>query len=845
MLSRHLEVSLRLAMTLARQKSHEYLTVEHLLLALLENTHAANTLTACNANVSALRTELEAYINKHTPTVDPDTEQSPQPTQSFDRILQRAIFHVQSIGGGRLVEGSDILVSMFSEHDTYAVYLLKKQGISRLELTQYLSHGQDKDEPSEPRASMTGERRSSASEKTSKDPLVEFATNLNQRAAEGKTDPLIGRGPEIERAAQVLCRRRKNNPLLVGEPGVGKTSIAEGLAWLIINDKAPKPLNGCVIYSLDIGSLIAGTKYRGDFEKRMKSLLDALKKKPNAILFIDEIHMIIGAGSSMSSNMDVSNLIKPALANGELRCIGSTTFTEYRQVFEKDHALSRRFQKIDVKEPSVDDTIDILRGLKPRYEEFHNVVYTDEALVTAVQLSAKHIHERFLPDKAIDVIDEAGAYKRLGVVADADDIEAEESFIADIEQEFDAQIEADIDGLDSDTDSDNEMQEEADIAKANDLAKSSVNKKAKGKRAPIKIDVADIEAIVAKLARIPPKSVSSDDKSILQHLDRDLKHLVFGQDEAIATLADAIKLSRAGLKAPDKPIGSFMFAGPTGVGKTEVSRQLANLLGVELVRFDMSEYMEAHTASRLIGAPPGYVGYDQGGLLTEKINQHPHCVLLFDEIEKAHPDVFNLLLQVMDHGTLTDNNGRVAIFKQVIVIMTTNVGAESISRSSMGFTQQDHSRDNTESLKRVFTPEFRNRLDAIIQFNPLDTSVVVSVVDKFLVELQVQLDDKQVTLEIDDEVRDYLAAKGYDRLMGARPMQRLIQDEIKKPLANMILFGDLVNGGVVHLTLEPEASDGNTVKLDKSSDKGSADSRIILTVVETHEPRPDSESLAS
>ena len=857
MLSRHLEVSLRLAMTLARQKSHEYLTVEHLLLALLENTNAANTLTACNANVSTLRSELEAYINKHTPTVDADSEQSPQPTQSFDRILQRAIFHVQSIGGGRLVEGSDILVSMFSEHDTYAVYLLKKQGISRLELTQYLSHGQDKDEPSEPRASMTGERRS-ASEKTSKDPLVEFATNLNQRAAEGKTDPLIGRGPEIERAAQVLCRRRKNNPLLVGEPGVGKTSIAEGLAWLIINDKAPKPLNGCVIYSLDIGSLIAGTKYRGDFEKRMKSLLDALKKKPNAILFIDEIHMIIGAGSSMSSNMDVSNLIKPALANGELRCIGSTTFTEYRQVFEKDHALSRRFQKIDVKEPSVDDSIDILRGLKPRYEEFHNVEYTDEALVTAVQLSAKHIHERFLPDKAIDVIDEAGAYKRLGIVADLDDIDAEESFIANLEQDFDAQIDADEEGLGGDADDDsldetrtaNEMQEEANTAKADDKANGS--KKSKGKRAPIKIDVADIEAIIAKLARIPPKSVSSDDKSILEHLDRDLKHLVFGQDEAIETLADAIKLSRAGLKAPDKPIGSFMFAGPTGVGKTEVSRQLANLLGVELVRFDMSEYMEAHTASRLIGAPPGYVGYDQGGLLTEKINQHPHCVLLLDEIEKAHPDVFNLLLQVMGHGTLTDNNGRVAIFKQVIVIMTTNVGAESISRSSMGFTQQDHSRDNTEALKRVFTPEFRNRLDAIIQFNALDTSVVVSVVDKFLVELQVQLDDKQVTLEIDDEVRDYLAEKGYDRLMGARPMQRLIQDEIKKPLASMILFGDLVNGGIVHLSLEPKEAneqDDDTVKLDKnggkSSDKGSADSRIILTVVETHEPHPDSESLAS
>lgn len=560
----------------------------------------------------------------------------------------------------------------------------------------------------------------------------------------------------------------------------------------------------------------------------------------------------------MSSNMDVSNLIKPALANGELRCIGSTTFTEYRQVFEKDHALSRRFQKIDVKEPSVDDTIDILRGLKPRYEEFHNVEYTDEALVTAVQLSAKHIHERFLPDKAIDVIDEAGAYKRLGVIPDADDIDAEEIFIADIEQDFDAQIDADVEGLDGDTYSDSEMQDEAETAKANDRAKSfSESKSAKAKKKPpMKIDVADIEAIVAKLARIPPKSVSSDDKSILQHLDRDLKHLVFGQDEAIETLADAIKLSRAGLKAPDKPIGSFMFAGPTGVGKTEVSRQLANLLGVELVRFDMSEYMEAHTASRLIGAPPGYVGYDQGGLLTEKINQHPHCVLLLDEIEKAHPDVFNLLLQVMDHGTLTDNNGRVAIFKQVIVIMTTNVGADSISRSSMGFTQQDHSRDNTESLKRVFTPEFRNRLDAIIQFNPLDTSVVVSVVDKFLVELQVQLDDKQVTLEIDDEVRDYLAHKGYDRLMGARPMQRLIQDEIKKSLASMILFGDLVNGGVVHLTLEPEANDeqdGDSVKLDKysgktdynSTYKGSADSRIILTVVETHEPHPDSESLAS
>ncbi|MBO6224369.1 MAG: AAA family ATPase, partial [Psychrobacter sp.] len=681
-------------------------------------------------------------------------------------------------------------------------------------------------------------------------PLELYTLNLNIEAQKGKTDPLIGREKEIERTAQILCRRRKNNPLLVGDPGVGKTSIAEGLAWLIVNGKAPKPLANAEVYSLDIGALVAGTKYRGDFEKRLKQLLNALKKKPEAILFIDEIHMIIGAGSSMGSTMDASNLIKPALANGSLRCIGSTTFQEYRQVFEKDHALSRRFQKIDVNEPSISETIDILRGLKSKFEEFHHVQYDDKALVSAVELAAKFINDRFLPDKAIDVIDEAGAYKRLGVIPDAADIDAEESFIADIEQDFDSQIDSD-EGFDTDNEGvDNEMKSEADMAKANDRAQSSdkIKTSKSKKKPPIKIDVADIEAIIAKLARIPPKSVSSDDKSILEHLDRDLKHLVFGQDEAIETLADAIKLSRAGLKAPDKPIGSFMFAGPTGVGKTEVSRQLASLLGVELVRFDMSEYMEAHTASRLIGAPPGYVGYDQGGLLTEKINQYPHCVLLLDEIEKAHPDVFNLLLQVMDHGTLTDNNGRVAIFKQVIVIMTTNVGADSISRSSMGFTQQDHSRDNTEALKRVFTPEFRNRLDAIIQFNPLDTSVVVSVVDKFLVELQVQLDDKQVTLEIDDEVRDYLANKGYDRLMGARPMQRLIQDEIKKPLASMILFGDLVNGGVVHLTLEPEATDSKdeaAVKLSKNSDKGSASSRIVLTVVETHEPHPDSESLAS
>ena len=752
MLSLELQSTLRLVVTLAKQRSHEYLTVEHLLLALLDNENAIEALVACAVNVEQLDKDLTQYIEEHTPSVDINEDYSPQPTRSFDRILQRAIFHVQSVANTRLVEGSDLLVSMFSEHDTYAVYLLKKQGVTRLELTQYLSHGQDKKAADKSTAPDAEESH----EKTSKDPLVEYAVNLNQKAATGGTDPLIGRHVEIERTAQILCRRRKNNPLLVGDPGVGKTSIAEGLAWLIVNNQAPKPLEGCVVYSLDIGALVAGTKYRGDFEKRMKALLDALKAKPNAILFIDEIHMIIGAGSSMSSNMDVSNLIKPALASGELRCIGSTTFTEYRQVFEKDHALSRRFQKIDVSEPSIDETIDILRGLKPQYEAFHHVTYTDQALQSAVHLAMKHIHERFLPDKAIDVIDEAGAFVRL-------------------------------------------QQDSSHLSQPN-VNPDNASPDSDGKSSAI-IDVAQIEYIVSKIARIPPKSVSTDDKSTLQQLEGNLKHLVFGQDEAIKSLADAIKLSRAGLKPDDKPIGSFMFAGPTGVGKTEVSRQLANLLGIELVRFDMSEYMEAHTASRLIGAPPGYVGFDQGGLLTEKINQFPHCVLLLDEIEKAHPDVFNLLLQVMDHGVLTDNNGRTASFKQVILIMTTNVGADSISRNSMGFTKQDHSRDNTEALKRVFTPEFRNRLDAIIQFNPLDKNVIISVVDKFLVELQAQLDDKKVVLEIDDAVREYLAQKGYDRLMGARPMNRLIQDEIKKPLAEQILFGDLVNGGTVSIRL--------------------------------------------
>ena len=813
MLSLELQSTLRLVVTLAKQRAHEYLTVEHLLLALLENENAVEALVACAVNVDQLGKDLTQYIDEHTPTVDINEDYSPQPTRSFDRILQRAIFHVQSVASSRLVEGSDLLVSMFSEHDTYAVYLLKKQGVTRLELTQYLSHGQDK----KVRDKLTSVETEETGEKANKDPLTEFTVNLNQKASTGGTDPLIGRQAEIERTAQILCRRRKNNPLLVGDPGVGKTSIAEGLAWLIVNDKAPKPLSGCVVYSLDIGALIAGTKYRGDFEKRMKALLDALKAKPNAILFIDEIHMIIGAGSSMSSNMDVSNLIKPALASGELRCIGSTTFTEYRQVFEKDHALSRRFQKVDVNEPSIDETIDILRGLKKQYEKFHNVSYTDQALQSAVNLAVKHIHERFLPDKAIDVIDEAGAFVRLQKQAEnhvESGVDSNQSTDTVANDKLSNQPVVDEDALVDDLDvshaADGVVEPEAMLSEADNQVIDAAQQGGQ-----VVIDVPQIEYIISKIARIPPKSVSTDDKSVLQNLESNLKHLVFGQDEAIKNLADAIKLSRAGLKPDDKPIGSFMFAGPTGVGKTEVSRQLANLLGIELVRFDMSEYMEAHTASRLIGAPPGYVGFDQGGLLTEKINQFPHCVLLLDEIEKAHPDVFNLLLQVMDHGSLTDNNGRTSSFKQVILIMTTNVGADSISRNSMGFTKQDHSRDNSEAMKRMFTPEFRNRLDAIIQFNPLDQNVIVSVVDKFLVELQAQLDDKKVVLEIDDAVRNYLAEKGYDRLMGARPMNRLIQDEIKKPLAEQILFGDLVNGGTVSIRMNADKTAIELVPIDE------------------------------
>ncbi|MCY1160617.1 ATP-dependent Clp protease ATP-binding subunit ClpA [compost metagenome] len=753
MLSRQLEVSLRLAVSMARQKRHEFLTVEHLLLALLDNDSAVNALKACGADIIVLRKELEEYVEQHTPKLSEHSDQAPHPTESFDRILQRAIFHVQSSGGDRTVEGADILVAMYSERDSFAVYLLKRHQINRLTLTQYLSHGTRKEEvqAEEEVEELDGETSASANA----GPLDLYTTNLNVEAQKGKTDPLIGREKEIERAAQILCRRRKNNPLLVGDPGVGKTSIAEGLAWLIVNGKAPKPLENAEVFSLDIGALVAGTKYRGDFEKRLKQLLNALKKKPEAILFIDEIHMIIGAGSSMGSTMDASNLIKPALSNGSLRCIGSTTFQEYRQVFEKDHALSRRFQKIDVNEPSISETVDILRGLKSKFEDFHHVQYDDRALVAAVELSAKFINDRFLPDKAIDVIDEAGAQRRLKAEQD--------------------------DSL---------------------------------------ITVENIEDIISKIARIPPKTVSKDDKTVLINLERDLKRVVFGQDTAIEALGSAIKLSRAGLKSPDKPVGSFVFAGPTGVGKTEVTKQLAKLLGVELVRFDMSEYMERHAVSRLIGAPPGYVGFDQGGLLTDAIHKSPHCVLLLDEIEKAHPDVFNLLLQIMDHGSLTDNNGRKSDFRNVILVLTTNIGADSISRASIGFMEQDNSNDNKDAMKKAFSPEFRNRLDGIIQFNALPTTVIENVVDKFLTELQAQLDDKKVVLDVDQSAREWMAENGYDRLMGARPMQRLIQEHLKKPLAEMILFGELAeHGGNVAVSVKKENGKAVGLKLEVFEDQ--------------------------
>lgn len=740
MLNRELEVTLNLAFKEARAKRHEFMTVEHLLLALLDNEAAASVLRACGANLQGLRAELVEFIDSTTPLIPhSDESRETQPTLGFQRVLQRAVFHVQS-SGKREVTGANVLVAIFSEQESQAVFLLKQQNIARVDVVHFISHGISKvaeqDESHSHDAEMQEDESGESS--TSGNPLDNYTSNLNELARQGRIDPLVGRESEVERVAQVLARRRKNNPLLVGEAGVGKTAIAEGLAKRIVDKQVPDLLENSVVYSLDLGALLAGTKYRGDFEKRLKSLLNELRKRPQAILFIDEIHTIIGAGAASGGVMDASNLLKPMLSSGEIRCIGSTTFQEFRGIFEKDRALARRFQKIDVVEPSVDDTYHILKGLKSRFEQHHRIEYADEALKAASELSARYINDRHMPDKAIDVIDEAGAYQRL--------------------------------------------QPEAE-------------------RAP-RIEVEHVEAIVAKIARIPPKHVNSSDKQLLRNLERDLKLTVFGQDAAIDALSTAIKLSRAGLKAVDKPVGSFLFAGPTGVGKTEAARQLAKALGVELIRFDMSEYMERHTVSRLIGAPPGYVGFDQGGLLTEAITKTPHCVLLLDEIEKAHPEVFNLLLQVMDHGTLTDNNGRKADFRNVILIMTTNAGAETASRASIGFTHQDHSTDAMEVIKKSFTPEFRNRLDTIIQFGRLSHEVIKSIVDKFLTELQAQLEDKHVTLEVSDAARGYLAERGYDVQMGARPMARLIQDKIKRPLAEEILFGELAEqGGIVRIDL--------------------------------------------
>ncbi|WP_456267805.1 ATP-dependent Clp protease ATP-binding subunit ClpA [Kushneria sp. AK178] len=743
MLSKELELTLNTAFTVARSKRHEFMTVEHLLLALLDNASAADVLRACGANLDKLRTDLQDFINTTTPLIPEDQDdRETQPTLGFQRVLQRAVFHVQSSGKSE-VTGANVLVAIFSEQESQAVYFLKQQNVARVDAVNYIAHGIAKvsghNQQNQHNSGGESEDSEEASGDASSHPLTGYATNLNEQARIGRIDPLVGRDHELERVVQILARRRKNNPLLVGEAGVGKTAIAEGLAKRIVEEDVPDVISDAVVYSLDMGALLAGTKYRGDFEKRLKGLLAELKKEPNSILFIDEIHTIIGAGAASGGVMDASNLLKPMLSSGELRCIGSTTFQEFRGIFEKDRALARRFQKVDVLEPTVDDAIRILKGLRGRFEEHHQLKYTDAAMEAAVRLASRYINDRYLPDKAIDVIDEAGAHQRL-------------------------------------------LPSEARLSQ---------------------IDVEQIESIVASIARIPPKSVSSSDRKLLADLDRNLKMLVFGQNEAIDSLSSAIKLSRAGLGSPDKPVGNFLFAGPTGVGKTEVARQLSQIMGIELVRFDMSEYMERHTVSRLIGAPPGYVGYDQGGLLTEAVTKNPHCVLLLDEIEKAHPDVFNLLLQVMDHGKLTDNNGREADFRNVILVMTSNAGAEQASRRSIGFQTQDHSTDAMEVIRRTFTPEFRNRLDSIIQFSHLDTDVVRSVVDKFLVELQAQLDEKRVQLDVDDEARGWLAEHGYDPQMGARPMARLIQEKLKKPLAEMILFGDLAEqGGTVHVTLE-------------------------------------------
>jgi ATP-dependent Clp protease ATP-binding subunit ClpA len=734
-LSKDLEFTLNNAFTKARERKHEFMTVEHLLLALLENRSALDVLNGCKLDVNKLRAEINKFIDETTPLLPDDDEQEIQPTIGFQRVLQRAVFHVQS-SGRQEVTGANVLVAIFGEQESQATYLLSMQGMSRLDAVNYMSHGVTRSGDGQEDHSLGSESDEDDETGTStRSPLQEYTVNLNELAKKGKIDPLIGRDNEVERTVQILCRRRKNNPLLVGEAGVGKTAIAEGLAKMISDGMVPKVLSNSVIYSLDLGSLVAGTKYRGDFEKRLKAVLAQLKGQPDAILFIDEIHTVIGAGSASGGVMDASNLIKPVLANGDLRCIGSTTYQEFRGIFEKDRALARRFQKIDITEPSVEETVDILEGLKSRFESHHEVSYTKEALRAAVELSDRYINDRHLPDKAIDVIDEAGARVQM----QPDD-----------------------------------------------------------ERQP-KVDVVDIENIVAKMARIPPKSVSVSDVEALRTLDRDLKMVVFGQDSAIDTLTSAMRMSRTGLGGEQKPVGSFLFTGPTGVGKTEVTRQLALILGINLVRFDMSEYMERHTVSRLIGAPPGYVGYDQGGLLTEEITKHPHSVLLLDEIEKAHPDVFNLLLQIMDHGTLTDNNGRKADFRSVVIVMTSNAGASEMNRSSIGFTTQDNSSDGMEAIKKIFTPEFRNRLDAIVQFNSLPPEVISHVVDKFIFDLEGKLEQKGVSLIVDPEAKLWLAEHGYNEKMGARPMERLIKDRISKPLAEELLFGALTEGGGVRV----------------------------------------------
>lgn len=738
MLDKELEQTLNNAFKEARERRHEFITVEHLLLALLDNSSANEVLRACGADLNQLHNDLVQFIDENSPILDDMDERDTQPTLGFQRVLQRAVFHVQS-SGKKEVTGANVLVAIFGERESHAAYFLNQQSIVRLDVVNYISHGISKVESDEEEISESDfEMEENSSSDSNNNPLDAYALNLNEEAKKGKIDPLIGRTAEVQRTIQILCRRRKNNPLYVGEAGVGKTAIAEGLAKLIVEEDVPEVLNDAVIYSLDLGALLAGTKYRGDFEKRLKSVIKQLQKTPGAVLFIDEIHTIIGAGAASGGVMDASNIIKPVLTSGDIKCIGSTTYQEFRGIFEKDRALARRFQKIDVEEPSIDEAVKILEGLKSRFEDHHKIKYTHQALRAAVELTDRYMSDRQLPDKAIDVIDEAGASQR--------------------------------------------------------LVAPSKRKKT--------ISVGDIESIIAGIARIPPKSVNSSDKNLLKSLERDLKMVVFGQDQAIETLGTAIKMSRSGLGNPDKPIGSFLFSGPTGVGKTEVTKQLAKIMGIDLIRFDMSEYMERHTVSRLIGAPPGYVGYDQGGLLTDAVNKQPHAVLLLDEIEKAHPDVFNLLLQVMDHGTLTDANGRKTDFRNVIIVMTTNAGADRLTRASMGFTHQDHSTDTTEEIKKAFTPEFRNRLDATIQFSQLDEKTIMSVVDKFLVELETQLDDKKVALEVDELAREWLATHGYDKVMGARPMNRLIQEKLKKPLAEELLFGRLAHGGHVYISVD-------------------------------------------